>query len=131
MASGSSVNRKAEYQLKRERDKLGRFVKMIQTRPYQILLEEAARMKAEMLQQVPYDSGDLFDSIKCEVSGTKTRPVLTASASSVHNDYDYAAIQHDTSWFHHRVGKWHYISDPFNDGVERIERRFEEEIKLE
>lgn len=131
MASGGSVGREAAYQLKRERDRLGRFVQMIKTRPYKILLEEAARMKAEMLQQVPYDSGDLFNSIKCEVSGKKTQPVLTASASSIHNGYDYAEIQHDTPWFEHRVGKWHYISDPFEHGVERIERRFEEEIKLE
>lgn len=131
MASGSAVLKETLYQLKRERDKLGKFIKTVQTKPYSILLEEASRMQAEMKLQTPVDSGDLRDSVKCDVIGRGLTPKLEASASSIHNGYNYAEIQHENPNFHHVVGKWKYIEDPFNAGVERIERRFEEEIKFD
>lgn len=129
MASGGSVNRDAEFKLKRERNKLSRFIKAVESKPYQILQEEAPRILREMQLQVPVDSGDLYRSLKCYVSGKPLTPTLTASASSIHNGYDYAEIQHENQSFNHpNGGKWHYVSDPFNAGVERIERRYEEEI---
>lgn len=132
MARGYSINRDASYQIKRQIDALGKFLKVVETRPYQILQEESTRILREMQLQVPVDSGDLYRSLTCEVRGGKLTPKLTASASSIHNGYDYAGIQHDTSWYNHpNGGKWHYVSDPFNAGVERIECRFEEEIKLD
>ena len=132
MARGYSVSKSASYQIQRERDNLGRFKKVVESTPYKILKEESSRILREMQLQVPYDSGDLYRSLRCEVTGQLTKPRLEASASSVHKGYDYAGIQHDTEWFNHPSGgKWHYVEDPFNSGVARIERRFEEEIKLD
>ena len=132
MPSGRAVSRQTEYQLKQERNRLGRFLKTVETRPYQILLEESARILAEMRLQVPVESGDLRDSLTCTVEGKALTPTLVATASSVHRGYDYAEVQHDTAWFNHpNGGKWRFVADPFESGVARIKRRFEEEITID
>lgn len=133
-----AVTRQSGYSIKRVRDKLGKFVRAVETKPYQILLEEAARIEAEAKFETPigdgkrHKAGQLRDSVKVEVTG-KFNPRLTASASAFsETGYDYANIQHDTEWYNHpRGGKYHFIEDPFNRGVERIEQRFIEEVKYD
>lgn len=130
-SSGYSVGKSTLVQLRRERDKLGRFVSVVESAPYRIMVEESARILQEMQLQVPYDSGQLYDSLRCVVEGNKLTPQLIATASAKDNGYDYAGIQHDTPWFNHMVGKWRYVADPFEAGVERINRRLREELHYE
>lgn len=127
------VNRQTEFQLQRQRDKLGRFLKTIESKPYQILLEEAARCKEEAKLQTPVRTSKLRDSVKVEVTGAKLTPKVTASASAVaSNGYNYASIQHETTWFNHpNGGKDHFISDPFFEMVNRIDSRMATEVKYD
>lgn len=127
------VTRDAEYAIQRIRDKLGRFVNVMESKPYQILLEEAARCKQEAKLQTPVLSGKLRDSINVEVTGKKLSPVVKASASAISEDgYDYSEIQHETTWFNHpNGGKDHFISDPFFEMVNRIDSRLKEEVKYD
>lgn len=128
-----AVNRETEYQLKRQRDKLGRFLKTIETKPYQIILEEAARCKEEIKLQTPVLTGKLRDSAKVEVTGRMLTPKVQASASAKsEKGYDYANIQHETTWFNHpNGGKDHFVSDPFFEMVNRIDQRLSEEVKYD
>lgn len=128
-----AVNRDAEYQLRRIRDKLGRFVKTVETKPYQILLEEAARCEQEAKLQTPVLSGKLRDSVRVQVTGKFLTPTVKASASALSDrGYDYANIQHETMWFNHpNGGKDHFISDPFFEMVNRIDQRLSEEVKYD
>lgn len=130
-SSGYSVGKSTLVQLQRERDKLGRFVAVIESRPYRIMVEESARILQEMQMQVPYDSGYLHDSLRCYVEGSKLTPKLIATASAKDNGYDYAGIQHDVPWFNHMVGKWRYVADPFEAGVKRIDSRLRKELRYE
>lgn len=128
-----AVNRETEYQLKRQRDKLGRFLKTIETKPYQIILEEAARCKEEIKLQTPVLTGKLRDSAKVEVTGPMLTPKVQASASAKsEKGYDYANIQHETTWFKHpNGGKDHFVSDPFFEMVNQIDQRLSEEVKYD
>lgn len=128
-----AVNRETEYQLKRQRDKLGRFLKTIETKPYQIIVEEASRCKEEIKLQTPVLSGKLRDSVKVELSGPRLNPRVTASASALSDSgYDYANIQHETTWFNHpNGGKDHFVSDPFFEMANRIDQRLNEEVKYD
>ena len=115
--------------LKQARDKLGRFARGVDARPLRILLEEASRIEAEAKLETPVESGDLRNSVAVSVSQRGRKASLTASASSIHRGYDYSNIQHENETFNHpNGGKAHFIRDPFNRGVERIERRLREEV---
>lgn len=133
--SGRSVNYQNEQILKRERDALGRFIKILDSKPYEILLEESARLKREAYQQTPKESGDLRNSVSVDVRqnpGSKSLVMLDASASSVHRGYDYAGIQHDNPSFQHAPGtNYKFIEKPFYEAVSRIERRMEEELTID
>ena len=132
MASGRAVNNSELFKLKQLRDELGRFIKRVDQKPTEILVEEAARIKAEAKMEVPVESGDLRNSINVSVTGSASRKTLNATASSVHRDYDYAGKQHDdTSLNHPNGGKAHYISDPFERGVQRITKRLEDELSFD
>ena len=131
MASGRAVHESELFKLKQARDELGRFVKRVDQRSYQVVLEEAARIRAEARMQVPVASGVLRDSIQVPVKHTPSRVHMSAIASAVDNGYDYAGKQHDdTSLNHPNGGKAHFLSDPFNEGVERIEQRLEDELSF-
>lgn len=133
-----AVKRSENFSIKRVRNNLGKFVRVVESKPYQILLEEAARIEAEAKFETPigdgkrHRAGQLRDSVRVEVIG-KLNPSLTASASAIsETGYDYAGIQHDTEWFNHpRGGKYHFIEDPFNRGVERISQRLREEVSYD
>ena len=115
--------------LKQARDKLGRFAKGVDEKSLRIFLEEAPRIEAEAKLETPVESGDLRNSVTVSVSQIKRKVNLVASASSIHRGYDYSNIQHDNGAFNHpNGGKAHFIRDPFNRGVERIERRLREEV---
>lgn len=115
--------------LKQARDKLGRFAKGVDEKSFRILLEEAPRIEAEAKLETPVESGDLRNSVTVSVSQSGRKASLTASASSIHRGYDYSNIQHENETFNHpNGGKAHFIRDPFNRGVERIERRLREEV---
>ena len=115
--------------LNQARDKLGRFVKGVDEKSFQICLEEAPRIEAEAKLETPVESGDLRNSVNVSVSHTKRKVRLVAFASSIHRGYDYSAIQHENETFNHpNGGKAHFIRDPFNRGVERIKHRLREEV---
>ena len=115
--------------LKQAKDKLGRFAKGVDEQSFRIFLEEAPRIEAEAKLETPVESGDLRNSVTVSVSQIKRKVNLVASASSIHRGYDYSNIQHENETFNHpNGGKAHFIRDPFNRGVERIERRLREEV---
>lgn len=108
---------------------LQKFLKKLETVPTQILEEEAQQLKAEIIAEVPYDTGKLEQSVRVSVSKDKRRPGIHASASAKSSTgYDYAGIQHEHTGYQHDKGKAHYISDPFNRAVKRIETRLREEL---
>ena len=119
--------------LDRVKDNLGRLTRTVNEAPHHILLEEAPRIEAEAKLETPVDTGDLRNSVRAEVTRkARTRSSLTLSASSVHNGYDYAKIQHDNESYNHpRGGKAHYLRDPFVRGVERIESRMKSEVRYD
>ena len=118
--------------LKQARDKLGRFARGIDEKPLRILLEEAPRIEAEAKLETPVESGDLRRSVAVSVNQSGRKASLTASASSIHRGYDYSNIQHENDNFNHpNGGKAHFIRDPFERGVSRIERRLREEIRYD
>lgn len=119
------------YNLKQARDRLGRFIKTVESKSYQIVLEEAARANAEAKVETPIETGKLRDSVTFSVTG-KRDILVKATASALDNGYDYSKIQHDNTKYHHpRGGKAHYISDPFTRMVNRLSRRLKDDIKYE
>lgn len=111
---------------------LQRFLRKIETRPTQILEEAAQILKAEIIAEVPYDTGRLERSVRVAVAKDKKRPGLNASASArnPNTGYNYAGIQHEYTGYHHTKGKDHFISDPFKRITKHIEKRFREELTL-
>lgn len=127
MAGSSATSQQSVKDAKKSLQKL---LKKLDTVPSQILQEEAQQLKAEIITEVPYDTGKLEQSVKVSVSKSKQRVGLNASASAKSpSGYDYAGIQHERTDFHHDKGKDHFISDPFNRTVKRIEERFKEELR--
>lgn len=121
------------YGLKQARDSLGKFVKMFDSEPYKIMVEEAARAQEEARQETPVASGRLRASVAFYIdpsTGLKNpRVVGEAEAHDPVTNYDYAMLQHEATWFKHpNGGKDHFISDPFERMVERIDRRFTREM---
>lgn len=107
------------------------FLKTLQTVPNQILAEEAQQIYAEVIAETPYRTGRLEKSIYVRVSRDKRRPGILIGASAKNKGYDYAGIQHENTLFQHPIkGKAHYLSDPFERGRKRIERKLEAKIKL-
>lgn len=124
------------YGLKQARDALGRFTKMVESKPYAVMLEESARAQEEARLETPVKSGRLQASVSFYVdpSAGLTHPTIigTAEAHDPETGYDYSVLQHETTWFHHpNGGKDHFISDPFERMVERIDARFEKEINYD
>lgn len=111
---------------------LTRFVRKLDTVPTAELTKSAETMKAEMIAQVPYSTGQLERSIQVRVSHDKKRPGIRASASARSPEgYNYAGIQHENESFQHPVkGKAYYISDPFNAEVEQLKNRLRKELKV-
>jgi hypothetical protein len=111
---------------------LTKFLKTLQTVPTQVLLEEAPRIEQTAKNRTPVDTGKLRNSVKVRVSRDKRRPGMYAQASAVHNGYDYAYIQHENEAYNHpNGGQAHFLESAFVEGVERIERRLQTEVRYD
>ena len=112
--------------------RLTKFLKTLQTVPTQVLLEEAPRIEQTAKNRTPVDTGKLRNSVKVRVSRDKRRPGMYAQASEVHNGYDYAYIQHENEAYNHpNGGQAHFLESAFVEGVERIERRLQTEVRYD
>ena len=111
---------------------LTKFLRTVETVPTQILLEEAPRIEETAKIRTPEKTGKLKESVKVRVSRDKRRPGLYAQASAFNRGYDYALIQHENlSYNHPNGGQAKFLESAFVEGVERIERRIEQEVRYD
>ena len=111
---------------------LTRFLRTVETVPTKILLEEAPRIEETAKIRTPEKTGKLKESVKVRVSRDKRRPGLYAQASAFNRGYDYALIQHENlSYNHPNGGQAKFLESAFVEGVERIERRIEQEVRYD
>ena len=111
---------------------LTRFLRTVETVPTQTLLEEAPRIEETAKIRTPEKTGKLKESVKVRVSRDKRRPGLYAQASARNRGYDYALIQHENlSYNHPNGGQAKFLESAFVEGVERIERRIEQEVRYD
>ena len=111
---------------------LTRFLRTVETVPTQILLEEAPRIEETAKIRTPEKTGKLKESVKVRVNRDKRRPGLYAQASAFNRGYDYALIQHENlSYNHPNGGQAKFLESAFVEGVERIERRIEQEVRYD
>lgn len=130
MAKGLTAGQTSS--VKAASNRLRVFLKKLKTVPIEVLREEAQQMKAEVIAEVPYRTGALESSVQVRVSKERSKVHLRASASAQNVDtgYNYAGIQHENDLYGHEKGKDHYISDPYNRAIKRIEQRMREELKV-
>ena len=111
---------------------LTRFLRTVETVPTNILLEEAPRIEETAKIRTPEKTGKLKESVKVRVSRDKRRPGLYAQASAMNRGYNYALIQHENlSYNHPNGGQAKFLESAFVEGVERIERRIEQEVRYD
>lgn len=111
---------------------LTKFLRTVETVPTQILLEEAPRIEETAKIRTPEKTGKLKESVKVRVSRDKRRPGLYAQASATNRGYNYALIQHENlSYNHPNGGQAKFLESAFVEGVERIERRIEQEVRYD
>ena len=111
---------------------LTKFLRTVETVPTQILLEEAPRIEETAKIRTPEKTGKLKESVKVMVSRDKRGPGLYAQASARNRGYDYALIQHENlSYNHPNGGQAKFLESAFVEGVERIERRIEQEVRYD
>lgn len=111
---------------------LTKFLRTVETVPTQILLEEAPRIEETAKIRTPEKTGKLKGSVKVRVSRDKRRPGLYAQASAIKRGYNYALIQHENlSYNHPNGGQAKFLESAFVEGVERIERRIEQEVRYD
>lgn len=112
--------------------RLTKFLRTVETVPTNILLEEAPRIEETAKIRTPEKTGKLKGSVKVRVSRDKRRPGLYAQASARNRGYDYALIQHENlSYNHPNGGQAKFLESAFVEGVERIERRIEQEVRYD
>lgn len=112
--------------------RLQKFIKTLDTVPTQILNEEAPTLRSEIIAEVPYKTGKLESSVKVSVARDKRRLGLNASASAISKSgYNYAGIQHENDEFKHTKSgaKAHFISDPLNKCIDRIQEKMRNRLK--
>ena len=111
---------------------LQKFIRDVQIVTAQELETFRVNVETEAKAQVPIgETGRLQDSIKVRVSRSKTKPGvnITALARSPESGYNYAPIQHEREDFEHTRGKWHYLSDPFNQELKKFKARIRRRLK--
>lgn len=130
MTRGSSATRQESVQ--EAKKKLRTFLKTLDTVPTEILQTEAPILYAEIISEVPYDTGKLERSVRVKVARDKRRPGINASASAISSrGYNYAGRQHEDENLNHPIkGKAHYISDPFERCIQRIQQQMEEKLVI-
>ena len=112
--------------------RLQKFIKSLDTVPTQILNEEAPILRSEIIAEVPYKTGKLESSVRVSVARDKRRPGLNANASALSKSgYNYAGIQHENDEFRHTKpgAKAHFISDPLNRCIDRIQEKMRSRLK--
>lgn len=131
MARGGSAT--SQQSVQNAKNRLRSMLRLLKSRPTEILEEEARILKAEIIAEVPYRTGKLERSVKVSVAKDTKRPGINASAYALSpSGYNYAGIQHENAGFNHPVkGKDHFISDPFERCTDRIADRIIEEIDKE
>ena len=113
------------------KNRLTKFLKTLDTVPLEELDKTAQAIKVKAIDQTPYKTGKLEQSVYVRVSRDKRRPGLVAGASAKSSGYDYAGIQHENTQYRHPIkGKAHYISDPFNQEVTNLKRRLRRKLKV-
>lgn len=130
MSRGSSATSQKSVQDAKKR--LQKFLRAQETIPTDILREEAPKLYADVISEIPYKTGRLESSVKVAVAKDKKRPGINVSASArAKNGYNYAGIQHENAEFEHPKpgAKAHFISDPLNRAIKRIIRRIEKSLK--
>lgn len=130
MSRGASATSQQSVQDTKKR--LQKFIKSLDTVPTQILNEEAPILRSEIIAEVPYETGKLESSVRVSVARDKRRPGLNASASAISKrGYNYAGIQHENDEFKHtKPGtKAHFISDPLNRCIDRIQKKMRSRLK--
>lgn len=126
MPSATSVAR-----VQAAKKRLTKFLKTLDTVPLEELEKTAQAIKVKAIDQTPYKTGKLEQSVYVRVSRDKRRPGLVAGASAKSSGYDYAGIQHENTQYRHPIkGKAHYISDPFNQEVRNLKRRLRRKLKV-
>ena len=126
MSRGASATSQKSVQDAKKR--LQKFIKTLDTVPTQILNEEAPILRSE----IPYKTGKLESSVRVSVARDKRRPGLNASASALSKSgYNYAGIQHENDEFRHTKpgAKAHFISDPLNRCIDRIQEKMRSRLK--
>lgn len=130
MSHGASTTSQKSVQDAKKR--LQKFIKSLDTVPTQILNEEAPILRSEIIAEVPYKTGKLESSVRVSVARDKRRPGLNASASALSKSgYNYAGIQHENDEFRHTKpgAKAHFISDPLNRCIDRIQEKMRSRLK--
>lgn len=128
MSKGASATSQASVQ--NARKNLTNFIKTLDTVPTKELERSAQIIKANAIAQVPYKTGKLEHSIYVRVAKDKRRPGIVAGASARSRGYNYAGIQHENELYHHDKGKDHFISDPYNEEVEKLKKRILRRLKI-
>lgn len=130
MSHGASATSQQSVQDAKKR--LQKFIKSLDTVPTQILSEEAPILRSEIIAEVPYKTGKLESSVRVSVARDKRRPGLSASASALsESGYNYAGIQHENDEFRHTKSgaKAHFISDPLDRCIDRIQEKMRSRLK--
>lgn len=132
MSRGASATSRQSVQAAKKN--LQKFLRKLDTIPTEILREERETLYAEIIAEVPYETGALERSVKVTVARDKKRPGLNASASArSKRGYNYAGIQHEEESYHHSKegAKDHYISDPFERATERIKEKMRDRLTVD
>lgn len=120
----------ATKSLKDAKKRLTKFLRTLDTLPMTELAKSADRIYTDAVAQTPYKTGKLESAVYVQVSKSRSKPGIVAGASAKSHGYDYAGIQHENTDFKHPIkGKAHYISDPFNQEIERLQRRIRRKLR--
>ena len=128
MSKGASATSQASVQ--NARKNLTKFIKTLDTVPAEELEHSAQTIKADAIAKVPYNTGKLEHSIYVRVAKDKRRPGIVAGASARSKGYNYAGIQHENESYHHDKGQAHFISEPFDEEVEKLKKRIRRRLKI-
>lgn len=115
------------------RENLRRFLKTIDSVPQEELQRSAQVIYREAVAKTPYKTGKLERSVYVRVSKDKRRGgiVAGASAKDPETGYNYAGVQHENTHFKHPIkGQAHFISEPFNEEVQRLIVRLRKRVRF-
>lgn len=113
------------------RKELQQFLRKVDSVQEQELDTLSSEMLAEMQRRAPYKTGKLESGVYCRRSNSAKTKGIVAGAVAMNGSYNYAVVQHENEDFEHPVkGEAHFVSGPFEEGVERFMDRVERRLKL-